>query len=766
MIDLNTLPLGTRLGCKYTYSPGTFGAFSNLSSVSSDGRKVKDPLVLSGSYFEGVNVPDPKMLKITSKIVLATYRTFELTDTVLATGIESTSEEVDFSLYKSVISFSSAGSVSLTAIPKDQLVVTKDLLNVSDYVTGINSIKIALSNLFCKFAITLDGTTYKTYDSVNNVWVNVDLTQPTDTLKTAMADYTVLNGLTVDKYTALALSGKLGLALLIGIDGTDTTKTYSIDSITLDYVGTDDSSPSIQHFNFVFAGYTSTGNPKFIADRVIQPEITYSTLYNAKVVEAKDKITISNSEIGYDFYMRLIDSGISSAYQSEYDILINVDTIPRNGKTVPEFWNTNITSLTRTIASVADSDGTPAGTNNIVARGGADAAKYTNVPYNAASADHGFRPVLIIDIASVKPSKPGSVLTLVNKTSDLGVGKGIACEYTAPTQGTLGKFSNLGKAGKGYLSDYTNATPDGTFVFNFVGYTKEGKMKLLADRVIQTNISVSSLYSGNTPLITSGMPVTIDGQTHTLRMPNALVDKVPTVKGGEYDSIVNTSIAPTKTIDQIWHTNKTLTLTNTQSAEKTNFMIVKGLGDESTDRLNQRHLLYTDTADNIGFRPMLIIEPNIRMEGLNVTPKIGYEKQDYAKQIIVKGTLILADGEVGEYALLNKADNSVISDYSKLDSRTIEVTSLASGATTTIKVVEKVSGVTVVEFDVFRDALYRNSTTRVFGNIYSGYRLTNIQIDPTNNAAKPVASISAIPVVSNSSTFISVSKDTNKVTFS
>ena len=169
MIDLNTIPLGNRLGCKYTYSAGAFGVFSNLSSKPSDGRKVKDPLIMSGSYFEGINVPDPKMLKITSKVVLATYRTYGLTDTVLATGIESTSEEVDFSLYKSVINFSSAGSVSLTAIPKDQLIVTKDMINISDYVTGINSIKVALSNLFCKFAITLDGTTYKTYDSTNNV---------------------------------------------------------------------------------------------------------------------------------------------------------------------------------------------------------------------------------------------------------------------------------------------------------------------------------------------------------------------------------------------------------------------------------------------------------------------------------------------------------------------------------------------------------------------------------------------------------------------
>ena len=766
MIDLNTIPLGNRLGCKYTYSAGAFGVFSNLSSKPSDGRKVKDPLIMSGSYFEGINVPDPKMLKITSKVVLATYRTYGLTDTVLATGIESTSEEVDFSLYKSVVNFSSAGSVSLTAIPKDQLIVTKDMINISDYVTGINSIKVALSNLFCKFAITLDGTTYKTYDSTNNVWVNVDLTQPTDTLKTTMSDYTILNGLTVEKYASLALNGKLGLALLIGIDGTDTTKTYSIDSITLDYVGTDDSSPTIQHFNFVFSGYTCNGNPKFVADRVIQPGINYSTLYNAKVVEGRDKITIANSEIGYDCYMRLIDSGISSAYKSEYDTIINSDIIPRNGKTIPEFWNTNITSLTRTLAGAADSDGSPVGTNNIVARGGADAGKYTNVPYGTNSDDHGFRPVMIVDIASIKPTRPGSALTLVSKTSDLGPGKGITCEYSTTAVGALGKFNNLGKATKGYLSDYTNSLPNGTFVFNFVGYTKEGKIKLLADRVIQTNISADAIYAGNTPLISSGMPVTIDGQTHTLRMPNALVEKTPGVKGGEYDSIVNNSIAPTKTIEHLWHTSKTLSWTNAQSVEKSKFLIVKGLGEESGDRLNQRHSLYTDTADNIGFRPLLIIEPNVRMEGLTVTPKVGYEKQDYAKQIIITGTLILADGEVGEYALLNKSDNSVISDYSKTNSRTIEVTSLTAGATTTIKVVEKTSGLTVVEFDVYRDALYRNSTTRVFGNIYSGYRLTNIQIDPSNNAAKPIASINTIPVVSNSSTFVSVGKDTNKVTFS
>ena len=767
MIDFSNLSLGTKLGCRYTFTAGTLGTFSYLGTTPNDGRKVKDPLIVDGSYFEAINAPDPKMVKVTSKVTLATYRVFSTTDTILASGVKTESEQVDFSLYKSVLDFSTAGAVAMTAIPKDQLVKFKTDINISDFVSGINSITIGLTNIFCKFAITLDGgTTYKTYDSTNKVWNTVDLTQSTDALKTAMGDYTVLNALTATDYASLSLQGKIGIAMLIGIDGTDTTKKYSLDSVTIDYIGTNDSTPSIQYFNFVFVGYDGAGNPKFIADKPIQTAISFSTLFSGKVVNGTDKVTITNAETGYDCYMRLPNSGIGSAYPAEYDALINSDIIPRNGKTIPEFWDTNIASMTRTISALPDTDGNPAAATSIVSRGGDSPDRYINFSSTATSVDHGFRPVLIVNVNAITPVKARAAFTPVTSTADLGPGKCISCEYSS-TDGKLGTFSNLGKASKGLLADYNNGTtPNGTFMFNFVGYTTDGNIKLLADRVIQSGISFSDLATGNVPSILSGKEIMIDNNKQMLRFPLALSDKEPVTKGGEYDSIVNNSGNTSKTIEQIWHTAKSACFTGTISASKSNYIIAKGLGDENTTILNQRHYLSTDKAANLGFRPMLILEPNIRLEGLQITPYVGYEKQDYAKAFVVNATVILADGTAGQYALIRKSDKAVLSDYATTATRNLDVTLFDSAKVTTVSIVEKTTGVSLYDFDVYRDTLYRNSTTRTFGRIYGGYGNTNIQIDAdVNGKATPIASQVDKPVLSGTATYASIPVTANKITF-
>ena len=770
MIDLSNLTLGSRFGSKYTFTAGVMGSFSGFNAAITDGRKVKDPLIIDGSYFEAVNAPDPKMINITSNVTMATYRTFDTTDTVLSTGIQTESEQVDLSLYKSVIDFSSAGVVGITAIPKDQLIKLKNLINIADYVQGINTIAINLTNIFCKFAITIDdGVTYQTYDSVNKNWVTVDITQTTDLLKTAMSDYTVLNALTATDYSAITIADKkIGIALLIGIEGTDTTKTYSLNKVSLDYVGTNDTSPTIQYFNWVFSGYDTKGNPKFIADRVLQKSIAYSTLYTAKVVDGNSKIAISNAEIGYDMYMRLPKSGISKAYASEYDSIINSDIISRGGKTIDEFWNTAIASLTNTIASAQDTDGNAASATSIVARGGSLPGKYLNVLNTALSDNYGFRPVITIYTNNPLAAKPRNGLDLVTSVASLVSGKGITCEYTA-TGKALGSFANLGKATKGYLNDFSNDTPDGTFVFNFAGYTKEGKIKLVADRVIHTNISYSDISTGNTPSISSGLHITIDGAPYILRLLHATSDpSLGLLSNSEYDSIITNAWNTAKTVEQIWHTSKSLALCANLSTKTANFVVVRGMEAQETDGTysHQWQMLYTDRASNVGFRPMLIVEPSIKVEGLVVTPYVGYEKQDNAKIFTINATVINTNNQVSQYALL-KADNTVLSDYSTAATRTIDVSLFDTGKATTINIVEKVSGTVVYSFDVYRDSLYRSNTTRTFGRIYSGYGNTNIQItSDKGGAANPIPSSTQKPVLSDTATFITIPANANKITFS
>lgn len=765
MIDISKLHVGDRLGCRYSFTSGAFGAFSNLSSTPTDGRKVKDPLILDGNYFKpSAPIPDPVMVPLASTIKMLTTRTFKTTDTVLSTGkVSETNEYIDFSLYKSVISFTSTNGVVLTAIPKDVLLETSEMINISDFVTGINSINISASNIFCKVAITLDGTSYYSYDSGIKVWNVIDTTVSTDVLKTAMTDYTVFNTLTATDYAALSLQGKIGFKILIGIDGVDTAKTYTFNGITIDYVGSNDSTPSIQYFNFVFAGYTKEGNAKLIADRNIQTSISYSTLATAGVVYADKKINISNSEIGRDCYMRLLNSSPSSTYFSEYEFLINGTAVPTGGKTNSDFWHTNIASITRTISSVVDDDGVAASASSIIARGGSNITKFNNLLNTVSSPDAGFRPVLIIDLTTPLEQKPGPTLPEVRYLKDLVPGKCISCEYTAPVKGSLGKFKNLGNASKGLLNDFNNPTPDGTFYFNCVGYTTGGGLKLVADRVIQTDISLNNIYTGNTPLIVSGIDVSIDQQAHILRLPNTLSDREPISKGGEYDSVITNALNTNLGIDDIWHTNNVLSLTNTISATKQTKIIVKGFGDESSSRTNQRHISPTVSSPIIGFRPILIVKQAVKVELMVIVPPNTYIKQNKTLEIDLMVTM--PDGSLGQYALFKNDDNSILSPYSNATHRSIDVTKLNEGADTIINVFEKTTNKKISSFSIHRDTLYRTSTSVKVGEIYGGYTTNGIEF--INAVAKPKISSNTIKPVkelADNSSYVPIPKNAVKIT--
>ena len=97
MIDVVNDKIGTKYGCKYTYTAGAVGTFSNLNSIVTDGRKVKDPLYFLGNNFEAINCPDPLMLDIKSTIRMLTNRDYETIASALETGTEeATLEKVDF----------------------------------------------------------------------------------------------------------------------------------------------------------------------------------------------------------------------------------------------------------------------------------------------------------------------------------------------------------------------------------------------------------------------------------------------------------------------------------------------------------------------------------------------------------------------------------------------------------------------------------------------------------------------------------------------
>ena len=788
MIDVINDPIGTKYGCKYSYTgTNAVGTFSDLTSVVTDGRCVKDPTTILGYNFEGKNIPDKNMFTLRSGITINTTRQYKTNVSALKNGTEEVTKElVDFTKYKEVLAFSTIGDVFLTGIPKDQLFVMKEPISTAEYINGIYSITFTVTNAFAKVAIG-NGTNYYTFDAENEVWSAVDLTHDTDALKTEMMDYTVLNAITQEQY-ALQFSDldKLSIAMLIGIDpastttaddGTvtntyDTTKKYTIDSIVVNYVGDDTTGPTNQYFNFVKVGYSPKGNPILIADRPIQENISFSTLYTAKMVYGDTELIVKDSEISYKIYPRLPISAIDFE-EDEWKYFITEGYLP-SGKTTEEYYNTEIPSITSTIATKIDDDGNSSGTNaKLICRGGLEPGNSYNVANTTTSADVGWRPVFDIDLSSAVAARPNTVLDEVTSIKDLAIGKCISCDHIYSASG-IGTFKNLGKATLGLLSDYTNKE-DGSFFFNCVGFDKDGNPICVADRPVATGMNYYTLANGNAPDITGyyGKEVEISNCKYTIR-------HMFTNSGNEFDddneyAKFMTTLGTDKKFDDIWHTDKTLTITNTilDSETKENMIIVKGLTDSTRTSKKQRFIPYNTTSalelNKLAFRPLIILKPQTHVETLDITPYVGQDGNDKQNQFKVKLIILDNFNKVKEYKLSVK--DTVIKDYSSDEEFILSTDNFELGSTTIDIIIKQIDETTKEEkevviksFEVYKDAKRRTTTFRKFGENYSGWD-TEGAVDYHQSSTSTAKSFKQTVKNGTSIGYIYVSRFTTKVTF-
>ena len=138
MADYLNDALGTKYGCTYRYIKGQLGEFGPLLNKEVNPRKTKDPMDMSGSDYYAVDPAFEPMVKIGNYLQLLTSYKYPTTAYALADGTEEiTNDEIDFSKFKKVISFSSHESFKIVAIPKDQLCIRKNLIETSDYIDGI-----------------------------------------------------------------------------------------------------------------------------------------------------------------------------------------------------------------------------------------------------------------------------------------------------------------------------------------------------------------------------------------------------------------------------------------------------------------------------------------------------------------------------------------------------------------------------------------------------------------------------------------------------
>lgn len=316
----------------------------------------------------------------------------------------------------------------------------------------------------------------------------------------------------------------------------------------------------------------------------------------------------------------------------------------------------------------------------------------------------------------------------VNSLTTLG--EYVWCKYTAGTS-LVGTFSELGiktdaETSSAILPVTGAAYADGYFRCIFVGYDRKGNKKLVADRIIQSQISYDKL---NVAGIASGegLPVMLSGNKCTVRLMTSGMS--PSDTNSEWDKIIVESTLGgimTAGDNYGWNWSGTAySLTSTRSSAAA----VYGRGVSSAAAYNGITLNTVDATVYTGFRPMFLVEPGILATPKKATPTHVYTDNnpvDIELSIYEFDTLssiqasVLVNGvEKQTGILVTSQDFTVSLPYTQLASGANIVTiKLASGA---------ITGETSIQ--IFKEDNRRNTVTRTFTTLDGGYIKDNVSFD-------------------------------------
>ena len=793
MINLDNLTYGDKLGCIYHYTDGTYGTFSDLISKSNNGNKVRDPLSVLGVSFTTMGSQlDHGMVAKGANLELQTTRNFPTDKVYLSSSVkEVTKDWVDVDEYQRIINFEADDKVEITAIPKDTFLLS-DNIDISAYMSspGISTINFATTGSIDAKAALLTPSGWMAYDSSSSTWVNVDteiqnvIDGPTDAniaaAKAVMSDVAAINTLTSTAYANFGQNIKIALVLSIpgytssmsDEDALALTKTtYSIDKITIDFVGSTSGSPCHQYFNFIYCGRTKEGFFKFLADRVIQQEIPYNVLVNNnfdKIME--NPITVTNSEINGTVYMGFPTSGLQVGEEGEYDKYILDDSIiPGNNR--EDIWHNTVGTYTVSRPEYKDSKGVDVSdlSHGYLVRGNTtDGTEYRKIAYNASDYTFGLRPIMIVvPNGGTAINTPPAKVDLVNKISKLTIGKGIEVDYVAGSTGSVGTFKNLGKASGGYIPTKNNPTPNGKLALIHVGTESDGRKILMADRVIQTNISYDTLSAVST--------ITIDGVNYEARLPmtqaggNNGYDPI-TVNDGEYNNFVTNTVSGTDEEKALaWNTADSLTITGTMHTG-INTPYMRGLDDQLESSIPQKVLPSgTYVANNIGWRPVFVQVLSKHIECLTVTPYLADNIN--INSITVDCDCFDANGQVIDWSVEDSTGNEKAA--ASQSAKTIPFADLnpptnSTGGEVTTTLNIKAGGDVLATFTVATEAPTREHTVRKFGWYYKGITIKGVSFntDGINSTVSPSGSYSGtVHPSTEGSSFVRVDIDTDRVNF-
>lgn len=345
-------------------------------------------------------------------------------------------------------------------------------------------------------------------------------------------------------------------------------------------------------FNWVCIGEDYQGNALFLADRCLINFVPATDAYLENIVNScGNSIKID----GREYILKLPSRNMWKR--------VVVEGEPG---TASDIWHWDKSCYTYEAIDV----------NKLWAVGGETAGTESEASYNTAG-DCYMRPVLTV----IKPTivhTPGVAtgIELVDSIEKIQPGKAIACEYAVEEANTLGTFSNLGKAILDPLPVEIAHSEHyaGSFYWICIGYDYQGYPKMVADRVIQSNIAPDTIldkFPGN-----AGDEITIDDHDYCkIRCLNSKWNTTIDIKNGqygEYDALMILYNAyGIKASDEVFHTDHVRTIlgqanSTIQGVNGTVYDYTR-VGTPYLDKPDSQGILKHDTpSPDAGFRPVLI----------------------------------------------------------------------------------------------------------------------------------------------------------------
>lgn len=383
-------------------------------------------------------------------------------------------------------------------------------------------------------------------------------------------------------------------------------------------------------FLFIFVGWSADGGKKFIADRVLQSKIQWETIkeYVGRGIPFKP--------VGCAYYASI------RIPQGRYDLPCYTDTDDYDE------WGADVVMNNRGILKANDPDiwhhdaaaSFLAGwqtKNNIngdkflfynmrihsgylgdVSR--TRPTRQGKLAYDDMHPTIGFRPLITIYTEAVSAIDwPECKLPLNSSINLLKPGQAISCSYTC-NAGTVGSFSELGVSNKTVICDPAPDAVDGKFYFIHVGYTPDGRNKLVADRNVQCAIKWEELCAQGVNTSTGFDAEALTG------VPGSLIRLLTSYKNNksmpiaesEWDCIImNRSGKIGATVQSLgtnFNTSKSRSWTAT-GAEVTDDMatgwymraIARGYEAMDYSSIQKSNFPIDQTYSTIGFRPVLIV---------------------------------------------------------------------------------------------------------------------------------------------------------------